>query len=318
MTQISPPPPPEQEDISSSSTSLSTLSASHPSPSSSLSASFTQRISSTLPKKLSQFLAQSLTNPSPPQSRFNDTPPHSSTSSVASEPLISHKSPFASPIFIPASGAPGFRDDRNWDKGFDFPPTQKVGQPVMLHGRNDTTRPVLPADLVEAIRLHLPPLFRLSRSWTLLYSLDQHGISIGTFYSRLAKHEGGCLLAICDANDGRFGVWVGDGIRRSHGESYYGSGESFLWKNQNGLQVFKWTGKNDYVALCEQDYISFGGGDGKYGLFLDSAFYDGSSASCATFDNEVLCSNLAGSHSDEKKGTVRFECLGLEAWGISR
>ncbi len=26
------------------------------------------------------------------------------------------------------------------------------------------------------------------------------------------------------------------------------------------MSVFKWTGKNDYVALCEPDYISFGGG----------------------------------------------------------
>ncbi len=26
------------------------------------------------------------------------------------------------------------------------------------------------------------------------------------------------------------------------------------------VQVFKWTGKNDYVALCEPEYISFGGG----------------------------------------------------------
>lgn len=39
----------------------------------------------------------------------------------------------------------------------------------------------------------------------------------------------------------------------------------FLWtQGSEGegspLRVFKWTGKNDYVALCENDYISFGGG----------------------------------------------------------
>ena len=28
----------------------------------------------------------------------------------------------------------------------------------------------------------------------------------------------------------------------------------------NRLRVFKWTGRNDYIALCEPDYISFGGG----------------------------------------------------------
>jgi hypothetical protein len=36
---------------------------------------------------------------------------------------------------------------------------------------------------------------------------------------------------------------------------------SFLWKYVNDhLDVFKWTGKNDYVALCEPEFISFGGG----------------------------------------------------------
>ena len=35
----------------------------------------------------------------------------------------------------------------------------------------------------------------------------------------------------------------------------------FLWKfDGEKLEVFKWTGKNDYVALCEPEFISFGGG----------------------------------------------------------
>lgn len=38
----------------------------------------------------------------------------------------------------------------------------------------------------------------------------------------------------------------------------------FLWKFEGTgprkLKVFRWTGKNDYVALCEPEYLSFGGG----------------------------------------------------------
>jgi TLD len=35
----------------------------------------------------------------------------------------------------------------------------------------------------------------------------------------------------------------------------------FLWKYVHGkIDVFKWTGKNDYVALCEPEFLSFGGG----------------------------------------------------------
>ena len=54
---------------------------------------------------------------------------------------------------------------------------------------------------------------------------------------------------------------MGEGIHPSKG-AYYGSGESFLWQMvaSDRVRVFKWTGKNDYVALCEPDYISFGGG----------------------------------------------------------
>lgn len=41
-------------------------------------------------------------------------------------------------------------------------------------------------------------------------------------------------------------------------------GARFLWKvkdkNKPEVKVYKWTGKNDYVALCEPGYISFGGG----------------------------------------------------------
>ena len=36
----------------------------------------------------------------------------------------------------------------------------------------------------------------------------------------------------------------------------------FLWRlvPGKGLRIYKWTGKNDYVALCEPEYVSFGGG----------------------------------------------------------
>ena len=94
------------------------------------------------------------------------------------------------------------------------------------------------------------------------------------------------------------------------------------------LRVYKWSGKNDYVALCEPEYISFGGGyvlcylsfyqaysslssDGHYGLYLDDTLSDGSSARCPTFDNEPLCS--PGPRQGEN---VTFECVGLEVWGV--
>ncbi|KAF9039852.1 TLDc domain-containing protein, partial [Panaeolus papilionaceus] len=171
----------------------------------------------------------------------------------------------------------------------------------------------------------LPALFRLPKAWSLIYSLDQHGISLNTLYTLSEKHYSrppkpgelgntGMLLVIKDSGDTVFGAWLGEGIRTRHlkGNSHFGGGESFLWKYSNSrLQIFRCTGKNNYTALVEPQYISFGGGDGHYGLYLDESLFEGSSAPCPTFQNDPLCS------PGEKKGSsVVFECVGLEVWAM--
>ncbi|KAH9985252.1 TLD-domain-containing protein [Russula vinacea] len=235
---------------------------------------------------------------------------------------ITHGSPFASSPFVPASGAPGFDGDRAWNKGFD---TDDANSPerrgVQLVGRKESTRVVLETSLANAVPSLTPtPRARLPRSWTLLFSIDQHGISLHTLYTRCGAHTGGALLVIRTADDRRFGAWVADGIREGHG-SYIGSGESFLWKvtgDGDKVRVFKWTGKNDYVALCEPESISFGGGDGHYGLYLDETLYEGSSARCPTFNNDPLCTSDSSPSKDGSSdgGTATFECVGLEVWGV--
>ncbi len=76
--------------------------------------------------------------------------------------------------------------------------------------------------------------------------------------------------------------------------------------------MYKTTGRNDYIALCEPDYLSFGGGDGLYGLYVDKGLLEGSSAWCLTFGNDVLCSL----GRMRKGGAVPFECVGLEVWHV--
>ncbi|KAJ4482069.1 TLD-domain-containing protein [Lentinula aciculospora] len=199
---------------------------------------------------------------------------------------------------------------------------KKTGN-LELKGRREATVAVLSVNLAETIRSRLPALARLPRSWNLLYSLDQHGISLHTLYDKCENlpqlktgsafaSQVGALVVMKDSGDAVFGVYLGDGVRQSKGKGYYGSGESFLWRYVNdNFQIFKWTGKNEYVALCEPEYLSFGGGDGAYGLYLDESLFDGSSARCPTFDNEPLCSP-----GDKKGRAVSFECVGLEVWGV--
>ena len=71
------------------------------------------------------------------------------------------------------------------------------------------------------------------------------------------------------------------------------------------FKAFPYSGVNDYMIFCEHDYISVGGGDGKYGLWLDGVLERGVSASCLTFGNEAL------SEEGEK-----FEVMGVEVWYI--
>ena len=40
-------------------------------------------------------------------------------------------------------------------------------------------------------------------------------------------------------------------------EETIGEDAEVIWP---AVKVFKWTGMNDYVALCEKDSVSFGGG----------------------------------------------------------
>ncbi|KAH9900705.1 TLD-domain-containing protein [Cubamyces lactineus] len=253
---------------------------------------------------------------------FSRSAPHSRAATVSGsfaegpapglDAAITHGTPFASHTFVPPSGAPGFTGDRQWNKGFEYDKTQVERKSVRLVGRKDMTTPILTVEIADMLRPFFPALARLPRSWTLLYSLDQHGISLNTLYARCQDFKGSALLIVRDANNAVFGAWMGEGIHPSKG-AYYGTGESFLWQlvAKDRVRVYKWTGKNDYVALCESDYISFGGGDGHYGLWLDETLSDGSSARCPTFDNEPLCS--PGPRQGE---TVTFECVGLEVWGI--
>ncbi|KAM6490220.1 TLD domain containing protein, partial [Amanita muscaria] len=225
-------------------------------------------------------------------------------------------SPFASHMSVPISGAPGFVDERyNWDRGFsdDELIEKKLGS-VELKGRKEITVPVLDVMLADSLRTHLPALDRLPKTWSLVYSLDQHGISLNTLYTRCEAHTQ--AQAQSQARLGRdsvFGVWSGDGLRQSRGKGYYGSGESFMWRYRNvekDLDVYKWTGK----ISCLANRITFllvVGEEGKYGLYLDETLFEGSSARCPTFDNEPLCSPGAN-----KAGAVAFECVGLEVWGI--
>jgi hypothetical protein len=71
------------------------------------------------------------------------------------------------------------------------------------------------------------------------------------------------------------------------------------------FKAFPFSGENDFSIFCQADYLSVGGGDGHYGLWLDAGLGKGVSETCPTFGNEPL--------SDEG---AKFDVLGVELWYV--
>lgn len=71
------------------------------------------------------------------------------------------------------------------------------------------------------------------------------------------------------------------------------------------FKAFPYSGVNDFMIYCQRDCLSVGGGDGRYGLWLDNDLETGISETCPTFGNEPL--------SDDGK---KFDVLGIEVWYV--
>ncbi|KAI9033260.1 TLD-domain-containing protein [Hyaloraphidium curvatum] len=179
--------------------------------------------------------------------------------------------------------------------------------PLQLVGRRPDVEAVIQVSLAEELRKHLPLIHREARKWTLIYSLEQHGISLSTLYRLSADYEGPIVLGIRNTMGETFGAFLTETLIPR--ERYYGTGECFLWKAQQkqapwDLKIFRATGKNEFMIHTEASFLSFGGGDGVFGLWLDNQLYHGHSEPSRSFENETLCSKRD------------FLIVGVELWGF--
>lgn len=189
--------------------------------------------------------------------------------------------------------------------------------PLALHGYSTTTKnKILTADIGEEVRNILPARLQISPDWELLYSMEQHGASLSTLY-RLIKPEGrqydrnGYVLAVKDRKGTVFGAFVNEFFHPTDTHRFYGNGQCFLWKSKQAVgeerlfQGFPYTGLNDYIIYCTSEFLSLGGGDGHYGLWMDRDLLTGVSDRSLTFGNEGL------SEEGEK-----FGIIGVEIWKV--
>ncbi|KAJ3034842.1 oxidation resistance protein 1 [Rhizophlyctis rosea] len=101
---------------------------------------------------------------------------------------------------------------------FTTPPPK----PLELHDRNPNSDPVISREVAELIRPILPPLQREALHWDLLYSTDQHGMSLSTLFSQASIHRGPAVLAVKDDRDIVFGAFASETLTVMKG--YYGNG----------------------------------------------------------------------------------------------
>ena len=84
------------------------------------------------------------------------------------------------------------------------------------------------------------------------------------------------------------------------------------------FKAFPYSGVNDFMIFCQPSFLSVGGGDGHYGLWLDDQLDEGQSERCDTFGNEGLSEegNLEGTMKGQGRGRGRFEVMGVEIWYV--
>ncbi|KAI8148551.1 TLD-domain-containing protein [Fennellomyces sp. T-0311] len=186
---------------------------------------------------------------------------------------------------------------------------ERHDRPAIRLTRRDThTWTCLNNRLAEKLRNFLPSRVAVCSQWPLLYSMDQHGSSLQTMYYRIGQYQGPCMLVIQTTDDEIFGVYISEPLQIQ--SRYYGSGECFLWRledmhdDDQQPEIYRWTGKNDYLIYSGREYVSVGGGDGRVAIWLNEDLLQGYTEPCATFDNKPLTTRS------------NFECLALEIWGI--
>jgi len=204
---------------------------------------------------------------------------------------------------------------------------------------------VLSPPLMESLQAFLPAT-KSGENFFMKYSMIRDGASLQTLLKR-ARGIQYSILAVETIDGEVFGSFTGQSWRKSW--NYFGTGESFLWRmrhsrleqtngildqaqKESEIDVYPYTGENDFIQLCTHDRIAVGGGlpgeeekktqnepppsplvendhDWGLGLALTSDLLQGSSSPCLTFGSPSLCKS--------KPNGDRFEVMNVELWTIT-
>ncbi|KAK9510012.1 hypothetical protein O3M35_004887 [Rhynocoris fuscipes] len=137
----------------------------------------------------------------------------------------------------------------------------------------------------------------------LLYTTEEHGCSLTTFYYRVEKYAP-TLLMIKTCNNEVFGAYCSSKWNernqkdeRGNRMAYFGTGETFLFSLYPERAKYPWVGMDvgsvDHSAelfmAADTKMITIGGGDGQ-AIWMDENIRFGKTDRCLTFNNPPLCS----------------------------
>ncbi|XP_017043724.1 GTPase-activating protein skywalker isoform X7 [Drosophila ficusphila] len=137
----------------------------------------------------------------------------------------------------------------------------------------------------------------------LLYTTEEHGCSLTTFYVRVEQHEP-TLLMIKTCNNEVFGAycssrWFERNVKDDKGQrqAYFGTGETFLFSLFPERAKYPWVGiegdkdlghSSELFMAADSKMITIGGGEGQ-AIWMDENIRFGKTDSCKTFNNPPLC-----------------------------
>ncbi|XP_070133814.1 GTPase-activating protein skywalker isoform X8 [Drosophila bipectinata] len=137
----------------------------------------------------------------------------------------------------------------------------------------------------------------------LLYTTEEHGCSLTTFYVRVEQHEP-TLLMIKTCNNEVFGAycssrWFERNVKDDKGQrqAYFGTGETFLFSLYPERAKYPWVGiegdkdlghSSELFMAADSKMITIGGGEGQ-AIWMDENIRFGKTDSCKTFNNPPLC-----------------------------
>ncbi|XP_059483880.1 GTPase-activating protein skywalker isoform X2 [Neocloeon triangulifer] len=147
----------------------------------------------------------------------------------------------------------------------------------------------------------------------LLYTTEEHGCSLTTFFVRVEKHEP-TILIIKTCSGDIFGAycsarWEERNLKDDKGvrQAYFGTGETFVFTLSPERRKYQWVGldigRNDdfdengkgdikhsseLFMAADNHMITIGGGGGS-AIWMDENIRFGKSGHCETFNNLPLC-----------------------------